>query len=168
MMRRTTCLSGCFLLALLLLGAGCSRAGGTAPAFLESPTPPEAPASTEATYSPESPTAPAQLSEQGLFRVTFQSEQSPVPFDEPHDWRLHVETADGKPVERAEIELSGGMPDHDHGLEAGTRVGAYLGQGDYRVEGVHFDMPGAWQFDFTIRAGGLVDRVTIFLDLYFQ
>ncbi len=42
------------------------------------------------------------------------------------------------------------MPQHGHGLNYRPRIAAD-GPGRYRVEGVLFHMPGAWQFVFDLR-----------------
>ncbi len=103
--------------------------------------------------------------EDGLFRVQYTSALDTVPINRMHEWTLRVETADGDPVEDAEITVDGGMPAHDHGLPTQPRVTEYLGDGDYRVRGLRFHMRGAWQVRFEIRDGDLRDRVTFDLAL---
>lgn len=51
------------------------------------------------------------------------------------------------------------MPRHGHGLNYRPRIAAD-GPDRYRVEGVLFHMPGAWQFVFDVRAGGNARRLT--------
>ncbi len=51
------------------------------------------------------------------------------------------------------------MPQHGHGLNYRPRITAD-GPGRYRVDGVLFHMPGAWQFVFDVRAGGTARRLT--------
>jgi hypothetical protein len=91
-------------------------------------------------------------SESGLYRVGYTSELDPITINEIHAWTLHVETADGEPVANADIEISGGMPAHNHGLPTRPRVTEYLGRGDYRVEGMRFHMRGDWEISVTINA----------------
>jgi hypothetical protein len=76
-----------------------------------------------------------------------------------HKWTLHVETADGELVENATITVDGDMPEHGHGLPTRPRVTEYLGNGDYLVEGVKFQMGGWWVMDFTITTDSLTDAV---------
>ncbi len=104
-------------------------------------------------------------SERGLYRVSYESTLSPIVINRMHGWILHVESADGKPLDGASIEVSGGMPAHRHGLPTRPRVVAELGDGAYRVEGLRFHMPGAWEIVVTIEAGNAVDRVVIPLKL---
>ena len=63
-----------------------------------------------------------QVSEHGLFRVSYKSSQDIVPVNRMHKWTLHVETSDGKPVENATISVDGDMPEHGHGLPTRPKV----------------------------------------------
>ncbi len=101
----------------------------------------------------------------GAFRVTYTSSIDPVGINEMHEWTLHVETAEGEPVEDAEIGVGGGMPAHNHGLPTAPRVTENLGGGDYRVQGLRFHMRGQWIVTFEIRASGIEDTVTFNLKL---
>jgi hypothetical protein len=76
-----------------------------------------------------------------------------------HQWTLHVESADGQPVEDATITVDGDMPQHGHGLPTRPQVTQNLGNGDYLVEGIKFQMGGWWLMDFTITANGQTDAV---------
>ena len=100
-----------------------------------------------------------RLSENGLFRVSYVSSQDIVPVNQMHQWTLHVETADGQPVENATIAVDGDMPEHGHGLPTRPQVTKYLGNGDYLVEGMKFQMGGWWVMDFTITANSHTDAV---------
>lgn len=51
------------------------------------------------------------------------------------------------------------MPAHGHGLNYRPHVTA-AGPGRYRVEGILFHMPGAWQLVFDLRAGDEARRLT--------
>jgi hypothetical protein len=128
--------------------------------------------------SPGTPTTPAggalpadidfgttRLSDNGIFRATYSSDVTPTPLNELHTWTLHVETADGAPVEHAVIKVSGDMPEHGHGMPTQPQVTQELGGGDYRVEGMRFQMGGWWMVVFDITASGATDRVTFNLQL---
>jgi hypothetical protein len=96
----------------------------------------------------------------GAFVVSFKSELDPIAIGSMHSWILHVETADGQPVEGATILVDGGMPDHGHGLPTSPQVTQDLGDGDYLVEGLRFQMGGWWEVKFNITADGVEDNVT--------
>jgi hypothetical protein len=100
-----------------------------------------------------------QPSENGLFEVSYEPSTGAVPVNQMHQWTLHVKTADGDPVEDAVISVDGDMPQHGHGLPTRPQVTENLGNGDYLVEGVRFQMGGWWVMDFTITAGGQTDTV---------
>ncbi|MER2599919.1 MAG: FixH family protein [Caldilineales bacterium] len=99
-------------------------------------------------------------SDAGLFKVAYTSALDPIGINETHSWTLHVTTADGTPVNDAEIRINGGMPAHGHGLPTRPQVTQNLGNGDYRVEGFRFQMGGLWEVRFDITAGGQSDSVT--------
>jgi hypothetical protein len=109
--------------------------------------------------------AQTRLSANGLFQASYRPEVEPIPINELQTWTLHVETPDGQPVENAIIMVDGGMPEHAHGLPTQPQVTQYLGNGDYRVEGIRFQMPGWWEMKFTIAAGGQTDQVVFNLQL---
>lgn len=110
-------------------------------------------------------TSASVLTDQGLFRISYASETTPLPLNQIHTWTIHVETADGQPVDDAEITVDGGMPQHGHGLPTNPQVTQNLGGGDYLVEGMKFQMLGWWEVKFQISANGQSDDVTFNLIL---
>jgi hypothetical protein len=104
-------------------------------------------------------TSTARSSDNGLFNVSYASANGTVPVNQMHQWTLHVETADGQLVENATITVDGDMPQHGHGLPTRPQVTEYLGDGNYRVEGLRFQMGGWWVMDFVITAEGQRDTV---------
>lgn len=147
---RSVKLYALFMLILLCL-AGCSSS------------------STSGTTSPNVPAdldfSTTRLSEAGHYRVSYTSELNPIAINQLHSWTLHVETAAGAPVEDAVIQVRGDMPEHRHGMPTAPKVTQYLGNGNYRVEGMRFQMGGWWEVVFEIEAGGKSDRVTFNLML---
>jgi hypothetical protein len=107
----------------------------------------------------------SRASENGLFKVNYTSDTGTIPLNDLHTWTLHVETADGQPVDDATITVDGGMPDHDHGLPTKPAVTENLGNGDYRVEGMKFQMAGTWNVSFAIDAGDHMDEVVFHFQL---
>lgn len=104
-------------------------------------------------------------SAQGAFSATIRPAIDPIPTNKIHSWTLHLQTPDGKPVENATITLKGDMPQHGHGMPTQPEVSKYLGNGDYLVEGMKFQMTGWWVVDFDVNAGGKTDRVSFNLML---
>ena len=100
-----------------------------------------------------------RTSDEGLYQVSYTPATGTVPVNQMHQWTLHVETQEGQPVEGAEILVDGDMPQHGHGLPTQPRVTKEIGNGDYLVEGMKFQMGGWWVMDFTISANGQQDIV---------
>lgn len=103
-------------------------------------------------------------SSQGGFRMSYRTD-GPVPVGRLHAWTLRVERSDGTPVTDATIAVDGDMPEHRHGLPTRPRVTRNLGNGDYLLEGVKFQMGGWWVMDFDVTAGGRTERVRFHLQL---
>jgi hypothetical protein len=125
-------------IAVLALVAGCMQAASAGvPAGLDYST--------------------VRASEQAAYRVSYRSDPAPIPINKIHNWTLHVETADGRPVTDAQVKVDGDMPQHGHGLPTRPRVTRNLGNGDYQVEGVKFQMGGWWVMQFTVASGDRSD-----------
>ncbi len=103
--------------------------------------------------------ATARRTEQGRYQVSYTPHSEAIRLNTLHSWTLHVETADGRPVADASISVDGDMPQHGHGLPTQPQMTHYLGNGDYRIDGMKFQMGGWWVVDFTIDAHGQHDRV---------
>lgn len=104
------------------------------------------------------------LSQRGIFTVHYESALDPIEINRMHSWTLVV-TRDGEPVENADITVSGGMPEHDHGMPTRPRITADLGGGRYRLDGMRFHMNGEWEIALEIKADGSRDTVVITLVL---
>lgn len=97
--------------------------------------------------------AVTQPTEDGEYVTSLHSTDSSIPFKKIHNWVLHIETKDGQAVEKAKVYVFGGMPEHRHGFPTKPRVKQALGNGDYLVEGIKFNMPGVWEMRFNIKDG---------------
>jgi hypothetical protein len=133
-----------FLVALLPLVSACSHFAG----------PPE-----DLDYSR------TRTSERGLYRATIRPQADPVPQGRLHTWTLHLETAAGVPVDTADVQVDGGMPQHGHGLPTRPRVTRPLGDGDHLVEGMKFNMGGWWVVEFPVRSAAGADTLVFNLSL---
>ena len=60
--------------------------------------------------------ASAQSTRLGRYRISYATTLQPIEINRMHAWVAQVMDADGNPVEGATISITGGMPDHDHGL----------------------------------------------------
>ena len=91
-------------------------------------------------------------SESGLYRGTILPQGDSIPQGRLQRWTLHLETAEGAPVDSAMVSVDGGMPQHGHGLPTKPRVTRALGNGDHLVEGMKFNMGGWWVVKFRVNA----------------
>ena len=109
--------------------------------------------------------ATTRVTDKGLYEVSFTPATDPIAINQIHSWTLHVETPEGKAVENAQITVDGGMPQHGHGLPTRPQVTQDLGNGDYLVEGLKFQMIGWWEVRYDIVANGQPDGITFNLVL---
>ena len=89
-------------------------------------------------------------SEHGLYRATIKPDGDSIPQGKLQKWTLHLDAASGTPACGARVAIDGGMPQHGHGLPTKPRVTRELGNGDYLVEGMKFNMGGWWVVKFRV------------------
>lgn len=106
------------------------------------------------------PSTLEKQSEQGLFVVSLESQLSPIPINRMHSWQVTLKDPENQRVLGAQITITGGMPQHDHGLPTAPRMTRRLEDGQYLVEGMKFHMNGMWQLTLVIQSGGRSDTVT--------
>jgi len=106
-----------------------------------------------------------RASEAGLYRGEIRPDGDSIPKGKLQKWTLHLETAGGTPLDLAKITIDGGMPQHGHGLPTKPVVTRQLGNGDYRVEGMKFNMGGWWVVKFRVNATPGADSLVFNLKL---
>jgi len=113
--------------------------------------------------------ATTQPSTQGLFTVAYTSDLDPLTINKLHTWTLHVVDSAGAPLNSATLTVDGGMPEHNHGMPTQPIV-TPLGDGDYRVEGMKFQMPGWWTVTVTVTdtVGGVAQGDSATFNLVLQ
>lgn len=99
------------------------------------------------------------------FKIEIYSELSPLSINQIHSWHVRVLDRDGEILELEELNVYGGMPEHDHGLPTQPEVTARLDNGDYLLEGVRFHMQGHWQLQVELQFAGVDDTAIIDFDL---
>lgn len=104
-------------------------------------------------------------SESGNYRISLFSDVSPIPVKKMHTWTVHVENMSGAPFESGRLYVNGGMPMHRHDFPTMPIVKEYLGNGDYKVEGIKFNMFGHWEMGFNIQSGRETDYVVFKINL---
>jgi hypothetical protein len=106
-----------------------------------------------------------RTSASGVYRGTIRPQGDSIPQGRLQRWTLHLETADGVPVDSAQVVVDGGMPQHGHGLPTKPRVTRALGNGDHLVEGLKFNMGGWWVVKFRVNAAAGSDSLVFNIQL---
>lgn len=82
--------------------------------------------------------------------IDIYSEIAPLDINKIHSWQLRLTDVQENPVSNAQIELVGGMPEHDHGMPTQPQITAETETGSYLLEGMRFHMPGKWLLDIKL------------------
>lgn len=107
--------------------------------------------------------ADSWTSTDGLYQLDFESEIEPLAINRLHRWTVTLTDRDGNPVVSADIEVTGGMPEHNHGLPTVPQVTGELGDGRYVLEGMRFHMQGYWELVFAIDSA--LGKDTVIVDI---
>ena len=98
-------------------------------------------------------------------KIEIYSELSPLSINTIHSWHIRVLDRDGEILELEELNVFGGMPEHDHGLPTQPEVTMRLDNGDYLLEGVRFHMQGHWELQIEFQYAGVDDAAIIDFEL---
>lgn len=101
-----------------------------------------------------------KATEAGLYVARLAPKAEAVTVGPMHAWTVTLLEADGEPVEDARIAVDGGKPQHGHGLPSSPAVTEALGDGQYLIEGMKFNMPGWWEIDLAVEGPEGADTVT--------
>ena len=104
------------------------------------------------------------VTDQG-FKIEIYSELSPLSINTIHSWHIRVLDRDDEILELEELNVFGGMPEHDHGLPTQPEVTMRLDNGDYLLEGVRFHMQGHWELQIEFQYAGVDDTAIIDFEL---
>ncbi len=99
------------------------------------------------------------------FTVSITSKLDPITINTMHAWIIKVEDKNKHAVLDANINVDGGMPEHDHGLPTRPQITENLGNGCYLLEGIKFHMSGWWTITLSISDKNVHDSVTFDLNL---
>ena len=100
----------------------------------------------------------AQASSKSYFQTDLHCETEPTvgPYQV---CVLKLTDRNGKPVLNAQLAVDGGMPAHGHGLPTAPVAVLVDQQGTYQINGLQYNMPGAWLLGFLIRTPERNDKV---------
>ena len=99
------------------------------------------------------------------FKIEIYSELSPLSINTIHSWHIRVLDRDDEILELEELNVFGGMPEHDHGLPTQPEVTMRLDNGDYLLEGLRFHMHGHWELQVEFQYAGADDTAIIDFEL---
>ena len=105
-------------------------------------------------------TGKSLITDKSLYRISISPQIDPIPIARLHSWVIHVETVDGSVFTPRQLVLTGGMPGHGHGLPSKPQVTKSLGNGDYLIGGMEFNMSGVWQLLVGVTGPDGPDQVT--------
>lgn len=75
-------------------------------------------------------------------------------------WRIRITTPDGQPAAVSTLHVSGGMPEHGHGLPTEPAVRGAGKPGEFVISGLQFGMSGWWEVSFYLADARHDDSVT--------
>jgi hypothetical protein len=84
------------------------------------------------------------------YTIEIFSKLSPLQINQIHSWLINIKDSAGNAVDNAAITVTGGMPEHDHGIPTSPQITGRDSEGLYILEGVRFHMPGKWQLVITL------------------
>lgn len=95
----------------------------------------------------------SQPSDKKSFRINYTPIPDPIPLNQHFRLRFQVQDAQNKLLEKAQIKVDAGMPEHNHGMNVKPVV-KELGKGVFEVRGLLFHMPGYWEIYVDIEHQG--------------
>lgn len=97
--------------------------------------------------------------------ITLESQLKPLSINQIHSWLVRVNSAQGEGVSQATLMVTGGMPDHDHGLPTQPQITAEIAPGVYLLEGVRFHMNGRWVMTVELTTSDAVNSTAEIVNL---
>lgn len=98
------------------------------------------------------------------FTVTLQTSPDPIPVNEHFTMEFTVTAiASGMKIPE-QIVVNADMPSHGHGMNTKPRLTA-LGNNRWKVEGMLFHMPGAWEIYVYIGSNAAMERAAFPVNL---
>jgi hypothetical protein len=101
-----------------------------------------------------------QQTSAGKYLVALEPPKPDVHLNQIQTWQITLRSASGQLVQGAMIEVSGGMPQHGHGLPTQPQVVQQGDAGHYLLEGMKFSMTGWWVIKLEVKSPIGTDDVT--------
>jgi hypothetical protein len=98
------------------------------------------------------------ISDSGSYVVEYRSHPSPIPMNDMFEMTVQVRQRLKKsPARNVVLQVDAGMSEHNHGMNTMPVVES-LPNGQFRVRGMLFHMPGKWELSFVVKRGILSDK----------
>lgn len=97
--------------------------------------------------------------------ATLSPEAGSVRIGQYQNWLLQLSGTALDPNGTTLLRITGGMPEHGHGLPTRPQFSATTTPGQYRIEGLRFNMQGNWLIIIDIVHSGQPERLTFELAL---
>ena len=110
-------------------------------------------------------TAGPEVSEKGAYRVTLSCQFIPPVLNRFQDGTLHVAPIRAGTAIPDGIAVAARVPGLGRLMPTSPRARGPLENGNYRIEGLKFDMAGRWRLRLDIGAGASHDRVDFEIDV---
>ena len=110
-------------------------------------------------------TKKTRISSDGIYTVTIESYLKPLMLGRMHAWTANIRIADGEPVTNASIQITGGMPIHNHGFPTKPEMTKQIEPGLYLMEGFKFSMQGPWIIILDITVENKTDTVAFNINM---
>ena len=104
-----------------------------------------------------------RLAQTKSFRVTLQTDPAQIPVNEHFVMVFTVQSIAGTKIP-GQVAVNADMPSHGHGMNTKPRLTA-LGDGRWRVEGMLFHMPGAWEIYVYVGRDQAMERAVFPVEL---
>ncbi len=105
------------------------------------------------------------ISEHGFYTIEFSNHLDHLPLRQMHTWQVKILDENGNDFIPGNISINGGMPSHGHGLPSEPKFTRYLGNGKLQLEGVLFNMAGAWELRVTLTGPKGLDTAVLAFDI---
>ena len=106
-------------------------------------------------------------SKEGIYVVSIWPENGHIEVGKMQRWGVRVLSNKLVPVYPVKMSIGGGMETHKHGLPTQPQLVAYGGEGIYLIDGVRFNMAGAWRLSLLIESEFGIDQADFDIDVQF-
>lgn len=101
----------------------------------------------------------------GLFEIHLEPQSGEVEINALQNWIVSIKNSAGIAINPDHFFLDGGMKAHGHGLPTSPQLTDKLADGRYLIEGLRFNMVGAWTLIIGVEYKGMRDIANFELEI---